>query len=182
MVTACANTTPPPPGNNPPTSGIGTEWLVACDGVSVSIVEDSQYLAQDGDDWSLKFKHQGGCTSAQIGTGIKLKNVCAQDLSENVSVYVFNPTEYDYQIEVFCHEDFSAAIFQDYQQVEEYTVSAGQWTEITISAVAVNSTSNNGVFDVLGIAILHADNGGANSAKWQAVELYFNGLSIFTQE
>lgn len=156
-------------------------WIVACDGAEVSVVTSGEYV-KEGSEKSIKYTHGENATNARVGAGIKFKEYAAQDLEEDFTFYVYNATTYEYKIEIFCHQDATNAVFQDYQEVAEYTAKAGEWTEVKVSASAVAAKCNNGSFDYLGIALMFADNGGVSSNQWKSVELYFDGLELFEAE
>lgn len=167
-------------GDNAQTNTLAS-WIVACDGAEVSLCTDSNYV-KEGSESSIKYVHGPKATDERMGAGIKFKEYAAQDIEENVVVYVYNASSYDYQLEAFCHQDAVAEIFQDYQEVAEYAIPAGEWTEVVVSVSAIANKCNNGVFDYFGFALRQVDNGGIGSQKWQSVELYFDGLEIFAPE
>ncbi len=158
-----------------------SDWIVACDGAQISVCTDPLYV-RAGAENSVKYIHGANATDERMGAGIKFKEIAAQDIEENVTVYVYNATEYEYQLEAFCHQDDIAEIFQDYQEVAEYILPAGEWTEIVVTAASIAQKCNNGTFDFFGFALREADNGGVASQKWKSVQLYFDGLEIFAPE
>ncbi|MBQ8294976.1 MAG: hypothetical protein IJX87_00925 [Clostridia bacterium] len=158
-----------------------SDWIVACDGAEVSLCTDPAYV-RAGAESSVKYAHSENTNDQRMGAGMKFKAIAAQDIEENVTVYVYNATEYEYQLEAFCHQDDIAEIFQDYQEVAEYTLPAGEWTEVVVTASAIAQKCNNGTFDYFGFALRQADNGGVISQKWKSVQLYFDGLEIFNAE
>ena len=178
-LTACgggsSSQTPPP--EIPPETGIPTDWFTACDGAEVSIYESGEYIRDGGDGWSLQYKHTN-TMSVNIGAGVKFKESSAQDMGD-FTFYVYNAATTDCKIEVFCHANTHAAIFQDYKEVAEYTATAGEWTEVNVNGRTLANVSFNGTYDVIGISVQEDTNGGKESAQFKSVELYFDGLGVF---
>ncbi|MBR3863511.1 MAG: hypothetical protein IKJ19_00120 [Clostridia bacterium] len=163
------------PDNNE--DSLPTDWFVACDGASVSIIESGNYI-KEGSEWSLKYAHEN-TTTGNTGAGVKFNYSSAQDMG-SFDFSVYNPTSNAITIEVFLNAKSTPEIFQDYKTVSTHVINPGEWTEISVNGRTLASTSSNGAYDVIGIAVLLEDNGETvNSNLWKSIELYFDGLQIF---
>lgn len=152
---------------------------VECSGAKVTLTTDSDFLREDGEAQLIHYTQEEG-----VWTGLKFiySDEYEWNSLNDPEFYVYNPTEYDYTLDIFCTMDTSPHTFQDMKSVCTHTATAKEWTKIEVTAEAIATTSNNGTYPFLGISVKDEENGGNHSAQWAAMELYFDGFGFLLSD